>query len=175
MDLNQGFIAEIKIEAANTRKILERVPLDKSDFKPHEKSMSLGRLASHIAEMFGWIVTASKQDELDFSKADFKPFIANSTKDLTDLLDKNATEAIAALESMTNEDFGKMWSLRSGAQVYFTMPKAAVIRSFALSHIYHHRGQLSVYLRLCDVPVPGMYGPSKDDSLMMQQATSSAN
>jgi uncharacterized damage-inducible protein DinB len=163
MSYNQGLIAELKMESANTRKILERVPVDKNDWKPHEKSMKLGNLANHVADLPSWISMIMTTDELDLSKMDYKPVIPTSTAELTAKLDQQVNKAIAALESASDADFDKMWTLRRGDHIMFTMPKKAVLRSFALSHQIHHRGQLSVYLRLLDVPVPGMYGPSADD------------
>jgi len=139
------------------------VPTDKNDWKPHEKSMKLGNLAAHVADLPGWIVFTMNADELDLSKMDYKPNIATSTADLLANLDTKVDQAMAALEKASDEDFDKMWTLRNGEHVIFSMPKKVVIRSMALSHHYHHRGQLSVYLRLLDVHVPGMYGPSADE------------
>ncbi len=144
--------------------------MDKGDFKPHEKSMTLARLAVHVAELPGWVGFTMGSDELDLAKMDYKPATPTTNAELVAVLDKNIETAIAALENCTDEDFGKMWSLRRGENVVFSMPKAAVVRSFAMSHLYHHRGQLSVYLRMLDAYVPGMYGPSKNDSEMMQAA-----
>ena len=175
MELNQALIMELQVEAANTRKILAAVPVDQNDFKPHEKSMPLGRLASHVAELAGWVSITMDQDALDFATMEYKPTIATSTEQLIELHDANLSKAIASLENAKNEDFGNMWTLRNGEHVHFTLPKAAVVRSFALSHLYHHRGQLSVYLRLLDAPVPGMYGPSKDDQIAMAAAMNMAN
>ena len=164
MELNQALIAEISMEAANTRKMLERVPLEKGDYKPHEKSMTLARLSTHVAELTGWVEMTMTQDGLDFSKMEYKPTIATNTEELIAILEKNLAKAVGALNNASPEEFYKMWTLRTGEKIHFTLPKVAVVRSFALSHLYHHRGQLSVYLRLLDVPVPGMYGPSKDDT-----------
>jgi len=163
MSQNRAFIAELQMEAASTRKMLERVPTDKNDWKPHEKSMKLGRLSSHIAELPGWIAMVVTTDELDLSKMDYKPTIATSTEELTALHDTHVNKAIAALESTPDEDFEKMWTLRRGEDVIFAMPKKVVLRSMAYSHMIHHRGQLSVYLRLSGIPIPGMYGPSYDE------------
>jgi uncharacterized damage-inducible protein DinB len=174
MEMNQALIAEIRMEAANTRKILANVPLDKNDYKPHERSMTLGRLATHVAELPGWVSFTMDQDGLDFATMDYKPVIASTTEELLAILDSNVNKAVASLENSKAEDFGKMWTLRNGDHVHFSLPKAAVVRSFALSHLYHHRGQLSVYLRLLDTEVPGMYGPSKDDQIAMQAAMSMA-
>jgi uncharacterized damage-inducible protein DinB len=164
MSYNKGLIAELQMEAANTRKMLEKVPTDKNDWKPHEKSMKLGNLANHVAELAGWTVFTMGSDELDLSKMDYKPVIATSTEQLLATHDANFNKAIAALEGASNEDFDKIWTLRHGDHVIMAMPKKAVLRSMVFSHLIHHRGQLSVYLRLLDVPIPGMYGPSADDA-----------
>lgn len=161
-----ALVSEMEHEAAVTRTILERIPADKFDWKPHEKSMTFGRLASHVAEMFAWTPSTMEHAELDFSKMDYKPFEPKTTEDLTEFLDKNVTEAIAALKSSSDERFMEDWTMRNGEQVYFTMPKVAVMRSFVMNHIIHHRGQLSVYLRLNDIAVPSIYGPSADEGAM---------
>lgn len=159
-------IAEIEQEAAGARKCLERIPPEKFDWKPHEKSMTFGRLASHVAEMFGWTPPTLQSPELDFAKMDYKPFDPATTDDLIEFFDKNVAEAIDALRNTPDEVFFENWTMRNGEQVYFTMPKAVVMRSFVLNHIVHHRGQLSVYLRLNDIPVPALYGPSADEGSM---------
>ncbi len=171
MTMNEGLIAELQMEAASTKKMLERVPIDKNDWKPHEKSMKLGRLASHVAELPGWIAMTMATDELDLSKMDYKPTIANSTEELVGILDSNVDKATTALKNAATEDFHKAWILRNGDNVFFTMPKIGVIRSMAYSHHYHHRGQLSVYLRLLDIPIPGMYGPSADEMRPVAEET----
>jgi uncharacterized damage-inducible protein DinB len=159
-------IAEIEEEAVSARKCLERIPAEKFDWKPHEKSMTFTRLASHIAEMFGWTAATLQADELDFAKVDYKPFEPATTDDLVEYFDKNVAEAIDALRNAPDEVFFQNWTMRNGEQIYFTMPKAVVMRSFVLNHIVHHRGQLSVYLRLNDIPVPSLYGPSADEGSM---------
>ena len=158
-----ALIAEMEQEAAVTRKCLERVPAEKFDWKPHERSMPFGRLASHVAEMFGWTPPTLEQPELDFAKWDYKPAEPKTTADLVEFLDKNVSEAIACLRNTSDDTFMESWTLRNGEQVYFTMPKIAVMRSFVMNHIIHHRGQLTVYLRLNDIPVPALYGPSADE------------
>jgi uncharacterized damage-inducible protein DinB len=165
MPLNEAFIAELEQEAKGTRKLLERVPIEKSDWKPHEKSMSLGRLASHVAEISGWITTTLSTDELDFAKIDYKPVVAGSTAELLEIFEKNHSKAVESLKNAKDEDFMKNWTLRNGEQVYLTMPKIAVLRSFAYSHQIHHRGQLTVYLRLNSVQLPGIYGPTADEQM----------
>ena len=165
-NLAAAFLGELQHEAATTRKVLERISEDKFDFKPHEKSMTMSTLASHVAEMFSWIKTTLETDELDFSKMDYTPFKPGSTAELVELFDKNIAEATEALSNAADETFPENWTLRNGEQVYFTMPKVQVLRSFCLNHIIHHRGQLSVYLRLNDIPVPEIYGPSADEGRM---------
>ncbi len=161
-----AFIAEIQQEAAVARKCLERIPAEKFDWKPHEKSMAFGKLASHVAEMFGWTGATLQQPELDFAKMDYKPLDPASNEDLVEFFDKTVAEAIDVLRNTPDEVFLEPWSLRNGETVYFTLPKVAVMRSMVMNHIIHHRGQLSVYLRLNDIPVPALYGPSADEGQM---------
>jgi len=164
--IGAAYLAELEHEAGVARTVLERVPEDKFDWKPHEKSMSFGRLASHVAEMFGWTPPTLEHPELDFSKMDYKPFEPKTNAELLEFFDKNVAEAVEALRITTDEQFMENWTMRNGEQIYFTMPKVAVMRSFVMNHIVHHRGQLSVYLRLNDIPVPALYGPSADEGVM---------
>lgn len=159
----QGIANELQHELGSTKKMLERVPVDKFDWKPHEKSMSLGRLAGHIAEIWSWLTMTIKTDELDLAAMNYQPPVINETADLLNLLEKTNAEAIQAVQNASHEDLMKTWTLRRGDQTLMSMPKVAVIRSLAMNHLVHHRGQLSVYLRMLDIPVPGMYGPSADD------------
>lgn len=163
MTHNQALIAELQMEAASTRKLLERVPTEKNEWQPHAKSMSLGRLASHVAELPGWTTMTMNTDELDFAKFDYAPNVNLTKEELLAVHDKNVSEAIATLENAKDEDFHKMWTMRNGEKVYFTLPKAVVLRTWSYNHCYHHRAQLGVYLRLLDIPIPGMYGPSADE------------
>ncbi len=164
--LATAFLAELDNEAKTTRACLERVPLDKYDWKPHEKSMSFGRLAVHCAEMFGWTNWALTQDELDFSTADMTPFVPKTTEELLTFFDDHIAKAKSILGDTSDETFMTDWTMRNGEQIYMKMPKVAVMRSMVLNHIIHHRGQLSVYLRMNDVPVPSIYGPSADEGQM---------
>jgi uncharacterized damage-inducible protein DinB len=163
---SSALIAEIEQEAKVAREVISRIPADKFDWKPHEKSMTFGRLASHVAEMFGWTPATIMQPELDFAKFDYKPFEPKTNEELVEFLDKNVAEAIETLRNATDDVFAENWTMRNGETEYFTMPKAAVMRSFVMNHIVHHRGQLSVYLRLNDIAVPSMYGPSADEGQM---------
>lgn len=167
MTIGQILLQEVLHESASTRKLLEVIPFDKADYKPHEKSMSLKRLATHVCEITGWWKECLLQDVLDFSVGDFKPKELNSTADLLAMHDDLVVKATKILSEVADEEFGRMWTMRNGEQVYFTMPKSAVTRTWCLNHLYHHRGQLTVYLRLLDVKLPGMYGPTADDNAGM--------
>lgn len=157
------FAAELKHEAASTEKMLSRVPLEKGSWKPDEKSMTLERLARHVAEMSEWATITANHDELDFTKNTTPNPEMKTTEQLLAFFKEKNDAAIAALENMPEGDISKPWTLRSGEHIIFTLPKGIVLRTMVMNHIVHHRGQLSVYLRLLGVPVPGMYGPSADE------------
>ena len=163
MALSQAFAAELKHEAATTRKMLERVPEDKLDWKPHEKSMTLGRLAGHVAELPTLIKATLAADEIDFASGQYKPFSPSNASELTKTFDKNVGEALELLQDQSDEQLQKTWRLRRGEQVFLEVPRKAALRTVGLSHLIHHRGQLSVYLRLLDVPLPSVYGPTADE------------
>ncbi len=163
MAVKDAFIAELKHESSLTKKMLERVPLDKAGWKPHEKSMTLGRLATHIAENFRWISDIKNIDDFDFAANPFKSHTATSQEELINIFQTNLDSAINDLSQMEDEDFNKTWTVRAGEKIMYNTPKKVAIRGWAFSHHIHHRGQLSVYLRLLDVAVPGMYGPSADE------------
>jgi uncharacterized damage-inducible protein DinB len=156
--------AELRQEAKTTRRLLERVPEESFGWKPHEKSMSLGRLAAHVAELPELIAPALTLDEFDFASGDFKPFNPTTTAELLEKFDRNVELAAGMLEKQPDDRMGDKWRLRSGDHVLFEMPRAAVVRFVGLNHVVHHRGQLSVYLRLLDVPLPSIYGPSADEA-----------
>lgn len=161
-----GLIGELTQEAQTTRKILERIPAEKFDYKPHEKSMTMTRLATHVAEMVDWITETCTKDELDFATMDYKPFEPKTTEELVEYHDKCVAQATEALKNTSDEDMQRPWTLKNGETTYFTMPKVVTLRSMCFNHIWHHRGQLSVYLRLNDIPVPSIYGPSADEGTM---------
>jgi len=163
MTLNKQLLAELKEEAAATRKLLALVPFEKADFKPHEKSMTLKRLSVHVAEISGWWKECLIHDELDFSKGDFTPKEYASTADILALHDDLVVKAEKILTETPESEFQKPWTMRNGEQIYFTMPKEKVVRTWCMNHLYHHRGQLTVYLRLLNIPLPGTYGPSADN------------
>lgn len=163
MKKTEVLLKEILQEAKATRKLLERVPLEKGDYKPHEKSMSLSRLATHVAEIPGWWKECFIHNELDFSVGDFKPKVFNTTDELLSFFDDLMEKATVILQNADDSELDNMWTMRNGEQVYFTMPKFDVVRTWCMNHWYHHRAQLSVYLRMLDVPLPSIYGPSADD------------
>ncbi|HWJ91617.1 MAG TPA: DinB family protein [Flavisolibacter sp.] len=161
---SESIIRELEHEAGQTRKMLQRVPMDEKDWKPHEKSMSLGRLATHVAELPRWITMTLTTKELDLMNPPWKTNKAGTTSELVALHDESMRMAVDALKSATDDAMMEKWSLRRGEQVFFSMPRISVIRTMSMNHIIHHRGQLSVFLRLLGVPVPGKYGPSADDN-----------
>lgn len=163
MTHNERLLAEIKQEATATRRLLERVPLDQADWKPHEKSMSLGRLATHVAEISGWWKECFVKDELDFAAGDFTPRIIRTTEELLALHDAHLEQAERILHETPEAEFERMWTMRQGETVFFTLPKHEVVRTWCMNHLYHHRAQLTVYLRMLDVALPGIYGPSADE------------
>jgi uncharacterized damage-inducible protein DinB len=164
MNLSELILAELRQEAATTRKMLERVPEESFAWQPHEKSMTLGRLAAHVAGLHGtWLKTSLTQDEFDL--ADSLPLKAESVSDILAAFDKNVSDAVELLQSQSDERLFTMWRLKRGGQVLFELPRWAVIRSMVINHIIHHRGQLSVYLRLLNVPLPSVYGPTADEPM----------
>jgi len=163
MTILQSLLPEFDQEMAGTRKTLARVPWEKADWKPHEKSMTLGHLAGHLAEVASWGSFTLETDELDFATFDYEPPRHGSTADLLAAFDGYVAASRAALERCDDATAMSPWTMRQGEQVFFTLPKIAVLRTFVLSHSVHHRAQLGVYLRLLDLPVPALYGPSADE------------
>jgi uncharacterized damage-inducible protein DinB len=156
-------LPEFDHEFAQTRRTLERVPADRFAWRPHEKSYSLRDLAGHLAQVPGWLPVTLDTAELDMDTASFDPFDPTSTEEILDRFDAAVASARAALADASPEQLAETWSLKAGGSVAFSMPKAAVLRSFVFNHNVHHRAQLGVYLRLLDVPVPSIYGPSADE------------
>ncbi len=165
MAIKDAFLGELEYEAGTTRKLLERIPESAWDFKPHEKSMGMKQLATHCAEMWGWTRYTLDHPELDFEKTPYEQYQATSAQDLLDFHDKMVADAKEVLSRAADEAMFEPWSMRSGETVYFTMPKVQVLRSMVFNHIIHHRGQLSVYLRENNIPVPSIYGPSADEQM----------
>ena len=168
MRLSETLLPELDQEMATTRRLLERVPDDHTGWKPHDKSMSLGRLATHVAELPGFVATILGSEELDIAArmaGGYTPKTLNSHQEMLDEFDANVGKAHAAIEGADNEALLQPWTFRRGEHVIFTLPRMAALRAIFFSHIIHHRGQLSVYLRLNDVPVPAIYGPSADEAM----------
>jgi uncharacterized damage-inducible protein DinB len=164
MAIKDGLLPEYDQEIATTRRLLERVPANDAAWKPHAKSASLGQLAAHVATITGWIAPTMRLAELDLSTVP-PPAPFTTVEALLAVFDASAAEGRAAIAQASDADFAAPWSLRSGGQTYFTLPRAAVLRSFVLSHLIHHRAQLGVYLRLRDVPLPSSYGPTADTGM----------
>ena len=163
MSATAAMIQEFEQEAATTRRVLERVPADKLGWKPHDKSMSLGTLAMHIAGGPGFISSWATQDSFTFTGEGGGPE-PKSTADILAAHDASVAQTKANINAVGDSGLGKTWSMKTpDGKTVMSMPKAALLRSIALNHIYHHRGQLSVYLRLLNVSVPSIYGPSADE------------
>lgn len=162
MSFSQTLLPEFDEEMKNTRKLLECVPDGKFDYQPHPKSMTLARLATHVAEVPSWVGPTLDQEVLEMDPA-FKPVIAESRAQLLQIFDKAVAEARPKIAAASDEAWGKTWSFKMNGQTIMSMPRSVVIRSMIMNHMIHHRAQLGVYLRLNDVAIPGMYGPSADD------------
>ena len=158
----QMFLKEMDEAAITTRKMLERIPTDKFNWQPHPKSMTVKRLATHIAELPSWVTMALTTDELDFADNPYQPEDVNTTEALLAYFEKSLQDGRSYLIEKYEEVLDRDWTLRNGKQVYSVEPKADVIR-MSLNQTVHHRAQLGVYLRLMDVPIPGSYGPSADE------------
>ena len=163
MTFLEFFLQQLEEEAVTTRKMLSKVPTDKFDWKPHEKSMEIKRLATHIAELPTWIPMTLDTDELDFAKSEYKPAQIENTEELLRYFEECLDKGRGALKNGKEADLDKSWTLRNGEQIYNTSLKKEVIR-MSLSQIIHHRAQLGVFLRLLNIPIPGSYGPSADDT-----------
>ena len=159
----QAFLKELDAEARTTRKMLSIIPDDKYQWKPHEKSMTIQQLATHVAELPTWIPMTLNTSELDFAANPYEQKKISSTKDLLQFFEDCLSEARTALLSAKEEQLTEPWTLRNGEQIYSTEPKEDVIR-MTLSQIIHHRAHLGVFLRLLNIPIPGSYGPSADES-----------
>jgi uncharacterized damage-inducible protein DinB len=166
MSIAQAILPEFDQEMAGTRKTLERIPDEKLQWKAHPKSNTIGWVGSHLVEIPGWVEGTLTQDSWDFSPPGEEPYrtpILSNRQAMLKIFDENVATARRAIESTSDEAFGEDWSLLWSGQTVFTMPRIAVIRSFILNHTIHHRAILTVYLRLNDIPVPALYGPSGDE------------
>jgi uncharacterized damage-inducible protein DinB len=166
MSIAESLLPEFDHEMENTLKVLERVPYDNPTWKPHEKSMTIAQLAHHVATLPGWAKETFTLDSLDMTG--YKPpEPAANQAELLALFHKNSSAGREALANASDAAMFSNWSLTGGGVTYFTMPKIACYRGFVMNHVIHHRAQLIVYLRMNNIPVPGMYGPSADETNMM--------
>ena len=167
MSIAQSLLPEFDQEMANTRKVLERVPTEKWNWKPHEKSGTLGWLAGHVGTIPGWYTMTLQTEKLDYAPVDgpqYEPPKIENTQQLLAAFDKESTEARAALSKASDADFNMNWTLLAAGKEIFTMPRLVCLRGMVMNHMIHHRAQLTMYFRLLNVPVPGLYGPSADES-----------
>lgn len=162
MEMIKIFLEDLNNESVTTRKMLERVPDDQFSYKPHEKSMGMKSLVTHIAELPSWITMALTTTELDFATFPYTPAPINTTAELLAYFEKNLVDGRSQLVPENEAHLMEPWTLRNGEEIYSTTPKHSVIR-MALNQIVHHRAQLGVYLRLLNIPIPGSYGPSADE------------
>ena len=176
MTIGQSMLPEFDQEMQSTRKALERCPSEKWSWKPHDKSGTLGWLAGHVGTVPEWITMTINTKEFDYAPVDgpsYQPPKIENREQLLAAFDKAAAEAREALANVSDEDIMKNWKLLAGGKEVFVMPRIACIRGMCLNHLYHHRGQLTVYFRLMGVAVPGLYGPSADE--MQPAAEAAAN
>ncbi|HKS26252.1 MAG TPA: DinB family protein [Pyrinomonadaceae bacterium] len=167
MRISEMILMEFDNEMAGTRRTLERVPEDRLDWKPHEKSTAMGDLATHLANIPTWAVHALKKDSLDIAPVDGPPprvEPAQSRQELLERFDSAVRDARTAINEASNEELMQPWSLLRGGTAVMTLPRVGVLRGFVMNHTIHHRAQLGVYLRLNDIPVPSIYGPSADEA-----------
>ncbi len=162
MPFSETLLPEFDEEMKNTRKLLALVPDGKFDYQPHPKSMTMGRLATHVAELPGWTTYTLDQEVLEL-QPDFKPEFATSQAELLKKFDDNAAAARARIQAATDEDWKKIWTFKYAGKTIMASPRSGVMRTTIMNHLVHHRAQLGVYLRMNDVEFPGMYGPSADE------------
>jgi uncharacterized damage-inducible protein DinB len=167
MSIADSLLPEYDHEMASTRRALERVPEDKLAWQPHERSMTLGRLASHLSELPGWAVETVSEDSFDMDPPDgrsrYNPADYRSRQEILDAFDTGVKQARERIAATDDAAMFQPWSLQKGGETVFTLPRVAVLRSWLFNHVIHHRGQLTVYLRLTGAPVPSIYGPSADE------------
>jgi uncharacterized damage-inducible protein DinB len=166
VSISQSLLPEFKHETAGLRRVIERIPADRLDYRPHPKSFTLGELANHLVTVPGWAAGTMTTLELDFSLPETRakmPKPSTTVEGMLDILDGGVKMALEALSQAADADYQVVWSLKNEGQVLFAMPRIAVYRGFVMNHLIHHRAQLTVYLRLLDVPVPSLYGPSADE------------
>jgi uncharacterized damage-inducible protein DinB len=165
MNLIDPILAELAHEGATTRRLLDRLPQERLGWQPHQKSMTLGRLATHIAEIPGWVGSIVEKDEFDVGASGYVPPTVGSVAEIIAMFDKNVATAAEALKRQSNDRLLAKWQLKKNGQLVVEMPRLGMVRSFLMNHLIHHRGQLSVYLRLQNVPLPSIYGPTADEPM----------
>jgi uncharacterized damage-inducible protein DinB len=166
MTIGQGMAQELQHSAVSARKVLERIPEDKFDWTPHAKSMTFLKLGSHVAESIGWAKFTIETSEMDVAPVDgpaWEPYVAKSVADMLETFDKNLVEALEALNTVSDATLMEIWTMNKAGAVMMAMPKLLVLRGFILDHLVHHRAQLGLYLRMNDISVPAMLGPSADE------------
>ena len=163
MAIAQALLPEFDHEMATTRRMLERFPEDKVEWRPHETCMTLGRLAGHVAELAGWTTVTMNQDQLEMDPSTYKPNIVSSRAEALKQFDDSVKASRESIAGASDETLMKPWSLVAGDKAVLTMPRVAVLRSFVMNHMIHHRGQLAAFYRIAGVPIPSLYGPSKDE------------
>jgi uncharacterized damage-inducible protein DinB len=161
--IGSRFASELGFEGVSMLKCLERLPSDKMDWRPHDKSMTLSRLAGHLVEMIDWIPSIVETDGINFADYRYSPKDYVDGKEIADDLRLAIEKADKALRSASDEEMGRDWIMKAGDVTLSKTSRAVSIRSFVFNHVFHHRGQLSVYMRLLDIPVPSIYGPSADE------------
>lgn len=164
MTIGEGIAKEVEIEAKSTLRFLERFDDARADFKPHDRSMSAGRLAGHIVESPEWGLSILDQEVFDFAASEYRPPTWETKAELVENHERITAAFTAKLRETSDEALLAEWEMRTGEKVFFKGPRVVALRGFIISHLIHHRGQLSVYYRLLGIPVPGAYGPSADDA-----------
>ncbi|MBX9449913.1 MAG: DinB family protein [Taibaiella sp.] len=162
MSLKEAYLIELERETENTRKMIGRIEDRHLDFRPHEQSYTMRQLAGHIVELHSWVGNGIRKDELDFHQ-DYRPFYHATAQELREAFEAHYAQNVAQVNAMSEADWMQTWTMKAGDHIIAKMPKAGAIRYIIFNHLIHHRGQLSVYLRLNNIPVPGMYGPSADE------------
>ena len=162
MSIIEPMMMEFATESQKTRSLLERAPEEHFGWRPHEKSMTMGRLASHLAEIPAWAVMILNTDEFSMNMDDYKRFEAESVQELLEVFDRNCVNAAEAMKDRSDEYMGQIWRMKIDGRLAYEATRSEFIRGMILNHAIHHRGQFDVYLRLKDVPLPAIYGPSAD-------------
>jgi uncharacterized damage-inducible protein DinB len=163
MAIRDSLLPEFDHETGTTRRLLERLPEERFGWKPHQKSMSLGRLATHVAELTSWGSLALSATEFNMPAGPYQPVEKATRDEVLGLFDENVAALRRQLENISDGELMVMWTFKSGGQPVFSQPRIGVLRTMVMNHLIHHRGQLSVYLRQNDVPLPSIYGPSADE------------